>query len=58
MLSLSVWHKMQLRDGKQVENHSFSKTISISKDLVFVGMSKREREIRETSLHQTTSPWQ
>lgn len=58
MLSCSVWHMSRLRGRKQVENHSFSKNISISNDLVFAGMSDRETEIRETSLHQTTSPWQ
>jgi len=49
-----IWHMSRLGGRKQAEKHSSSKNISISKDLVFVGMGDRERKIRETSLHQTS----
>lgn len=41
--------------GRNLET-TFSENISISK--VIVGLSDREREIRETSLYQKTSSWQ
>lgn len=43
--------------GSRLET-AFSENISITKDLVIVGLNDRGREIRETSLHQKTPSWQ